>query len=135
MRTLLNYQTHGDFTLCPNSTVASTFNPSNIYTSLEISKQISYVLRGIKRAIPRKLVKISHWRVSSFLKTVPGCRVSRHSVKFKKPFHSQTPESIMDPQSSVLTLEPQFMVPFVLSIGRNEIWTSLLITLVESDTM
>ena len=100
----------------------------NIYTSLEISKQISCVLRGIKRGIPRKLVKISHCRVSSFLKTVPGCRVSRHSVKFKKPFHSQTPESIMDPQSSVLTLEPQFMVPFVLSIGRNEIWTSLLIT-------
>ena len=30
---------------------------------LEIPKQMSYVLRGIKRAIPRKLVKIS---VSSF---------------------------------------------------------------------
>ena len=45
-----------------------------------ISKQISYVLRGIKRAISRKLVKISDYRVSSFLKTVPGCRVSRHVV-------------------------------------------------------
>ena len=43
------------------------------------NKQISYVLRGIKRAISRKLVKISDCRVSSFLKTVPGCRVSRHS--------------------------------------------------------
>ena len=37
-----------------------------------------HVQRGIKRAIPRKLVKISDCRVSSFLKTVPGCRVSRH---------------------------------------------------------
>ena len=55
----------------------------NIYTSLEISKQISCVLRGIKRAIPRKLVKISHCRVSSFLKTVPSCRVSRHSEFLK----------------------------------------------------
>ena len=45
--------------------------------SLEFPKQISvsYVLRGIKRAIPRELVKISDCRVSSFLKTVPGCRV------------------------------------------------------------
>ena len=55
----------------------------NIYTSLEISKQISCVLRGIKRGIPRKLVKISHCRVSSFLKTVPSCRVSRHSEFLK----------------------------------------------------
>ena len=31
---------------------------------IEIPKQISYVLRGIKRAIPRKLVKISDCRVS-----------------------------------------------------------------------
>ena len=32
----------------------------NIYNrSLEITKQISYVLRGIKRAIWRKLIKIS----------------------------------------------------------------------------
>ena len=45
--------------------------------SLEFPKQISisYVLRGIKRAIPRELVKISDCRVSSFFKTVPGCRV------------------------------------------------------------
>ena len=50
----------------------------NIYKSFEIPKQISYVLRGIKPAIPRKLVKISDFRVSSFLKTVPGSRVSRH---------------------------------------------------------
>ena len=55
----------------------------NIYTSLEISKQISCVLRGIKRGIPRKLVKISHCRVSSFLKTVPSFRVSRHSEFLK----------------------------------------------------
>ena len=51
----------------------------NIYNrSLEISKQISYVLRGIKRAIWRKLIKIFDCRVSSFLKALPGCRVSRH---------------------------------------------------------
>ena len=51
--------------------------------SLQISKQISCVLRGIKRAIPRKLVKISDCRASSFLKTVPACRVSRHSENTK----------------------------------------------------
>ena len=73
---------HWDFTLCPSSTVASTFNPRQYLQSLEIPKQISYVLRGIKRAIPRKLVKISDCRVSSFLKTVPGCRVSRHFLNF-----------------------------------------------------
>ena len=33
---------------------------------------MSCVLRGIKRAISRKLVKISDCPVSSFLKTVPG---------------------------------------------------------------
>ena len=50
---------------------------------LAVAKSIYYVLRGIKRAISRKLVKISDCRVSSFLKTVPGCRVSRHVEKFK----------------------------------------------------
>ena len=64
--------------LCPNPTVASTFNPRQYLQSSEIPKQISYVRRGIKRTIPRKLVKISDFRVSSFLKTVPGSRVSRH---------------------------------------------------------
>ena len=59
------------------STVA-TFNQRQYLQSLEISRQISCVLRGIKWAISRKLVKISVCRVSSFLKTVPGCRVSRH---------------------------------------------------------
>ena len=69
---------------CPRSTVASTFNPRQYLQSFEISKQISCVLRGIKRAILRKLVKISDCRVSSFLKTVPGCRVSRHSEQDKQ---------------------------------------------------
>ena len=59
----------------------STFNPRQYLQSLEIPKEISYVLRGIKRAISRKLVKISDCQVSSFLKTVPGCRVSRHFLK------------------------------------------------------
>ena len=68
---------------CPSSRVASTFNPRQYLQSLEISKQISYVLRGIKRAIWRKLVKISDYRVSSFLKTVPGCRVSRHDLSIQ----------------------------------------------------
>ena len=82
VRTLIfsKCRTHWDFTLCSNSTVASTFNPMQYLKSLEISKQISCVLRGIKRAIPRKLVKISDCRVSSFLKSVPGCQVSRRSV-------------------------------------------------------
>ena len=61
----------------------STFNPRQYLQSLEIPKQISYVLRGIKRAISRKLVKISDCRVSSFLKTFPGCRVSRHEQRGK----------------------------------------------------
>ena len=83
VRTLIfsKCRTHWDFTLCQNSTVASTFN----LQSLEISKQISCVLRRIKRAIPRKLVNISDCRVSSFLKTVPGRRVSRHSELFSLP--------------------------------------------------
>ena len=51
--------------------VTSTFNPRQSLQSLEICKQISCVLRGIKWAIPRKLVKISH------------CRVSRHSEVLK----------------------------------------------------
>ena len=55
---------HWDFTLCPSSTVTSTFNP-RLIQSLEIPKQISYVLRGIKQAISRKLVKISDFPVRS----------------------------------------------------------------------
>ena len=47
--------------------VASTFNPRQYFQSLEISKVISYVLRGIKRAISRKLVKISDGRVSRYV--------------------------------------------------------------------
>ena len=64
--------------------------PVSVVESIEIPKQISYVLRGIKRAISRRLVKISDCRVSSFLKTVPGRRVSRHLIfriwklKFKR---------------------------------------------------
>ena len=76
------------FTLCPSSTVASTFNPRQYLQSLEIPKQISCVLRGTKRAIPRKLVKISDCRVSRFLKTVPGCRVS---VSFPVSSHQLYP--------------------------------------------
>ena len=54
----------------------------NIYNRLRFLNK-SCVLRGIKRAIWRKLVKICDCRVSSFLKTVPGCRVSRHVEKYK----------------------------------------------------
>ena len=61
----------------------STFNPRQYLQSLEIPKEISYVLRGIKQAISRKLVKSSDCQVSSFLKTVPSCRVSRHFLKIK----------------------------------------------------
>ena len=70
---------------CPRSTFASTFNPRQYLQSFGISKQMSCVLRGIKQAtgISRKLVEISDCQVSSFLKTVPGCRVSRHGVKGK----------------------------------------------------
>ena len=79
VRTLISVE-HIEISLyiCPNSTVASTFNPRQYLHSLKISKQISCALKGFKRAIPRKLVKISDCRVSSFLKTVPGCRVFRH---------------------------------------------------------
>ena len=50
--------------------------PRQYLQSLEIPRQISYVLKEIKRAPSRKLVKISYCRVSSFLKTLSGCRVS-----------------------------------------------------------
>ena len=59
----------------------STFNPRQYLQSLEIPKQISYVLTGIKSAIPRKLVKISDCHVSRFCKTVSGWQVSRHFLK------------------------------------------------------
>ena len=49
---------------CSRLTVGSTFNPRQYLQAFEIYKQISCVLRGIKRAISRKLV----------------CRVSRHGV-------------------------------------------------------
>ena len=77
-------------TYCIPGIYASTFNSRQYLQSLEIPKQISYVLRGIKRAISRKLIKISDCQVSSFLKTVPGCRVSRYLIfriwklKFKR---------------------------------------------------
>ena len=47
---------HWEFTQCPSSTVASTFNSRQYLRSLKIPKQISYVLRGIKQAISRNLV-------------------------------------------------------------------------------
>ena len=57
----------------PSSTVASTFNLRQYLQSFETPKQICYVLRGIKRAIPRKLVKIFHSRVPIlFLKQFPA---------------------------------------------------------------
>ena len=65
-------QKHRDFTLCLSSTVPSTFTPMQYLQSLEFLKQVSCILRRIKRAILRKLVKISGCRLSSFLKTVPG---------------------------------------------------------------
>ena len=46
----------------------------NIYNRLRFLNK--YVLTEIKQATSRKLVKISYCRVSSFLKTLPGCRVS-----------------------------------------------------------
>ena len=55
----------------------------NIYNRLRfLNKYLMflYIIRGIKRAIWRKLVKISDCRVTSFLKELPGCRVSRHVV-------------------------------------------------------
>ena len=58
--------------------------PMNIHRTYQRNlTRVSYVLRGIKRAIWRKLVKISDCRVSSFLKALPGCRVSRHNYKEK----------------------------------------------------
>ena len=74
---------HWDFTLCPSSTVANAFKSRQYLQLLEIPKQISCVHKGIKRAIPRKLFKISDCRASSFLKTVPGCRVSRHFLMYR----------------------------------------------------
>ena len=56
----------------PSSTVASTFNLRQYLQSFETPKQICSVLRGINRAIPRKLVKIFHCRVPIlFLKQFP----------------------------------------------------------------
>ena len=59
---------HWDFTPHPSSTVASTFNSRQYLQLLEIPKQILHVLRGIKRSISWKMVKISDCGISSFLK-------------------------------------------------------------------
>ena len=72
-----------------STVIISTFNSRQYLQSLEISKQISCVLRGIKRAISRKLVKISDYRMSSFFKTVPGCQVSRQGVFKNGDKHKQ----------------------------------------------
>ena len=71
---------------------------------LEMPKQISYVLRGIKRAISRKLVKISDCPVSS-LKTVHNCRVSRHFLFSNKEIISFDPETMGSFVSLVGTFE------------------------------
>ena len=95
-----------DFTLCPSSTVTSTFNPIRQYLQLlEIFKQISGVPRGIKQAISRKLVNISDCRVSSFLKTVPGFQLSRHYVT-----HFQTLSLIIRWQPAAVILLSQFFI-------------------------
>ena len=51
-----------------------------IYNRFRFFKHISCVLRIFKRAILRKLVKISDCRVSSFLKPVPSFRENGHLV-------------------------------------------------------
>ena len=56
-------------------------NTYNRLLARSVYKLISRVLRGIKRAISRKLVKISDYTgYLVFLKTVPGSQVSRHGV-------------------------------------------------------
>ena len=60
----------------------STFNPRQYLQSLEIPKQISYVLTGIKiMSYSEKIGQNSDCQVSSFCKTVPSCQVSRHFLK------------------------------------------------------
>ena len=51
-----------------------------IYNRFRFFKNISCVLRVFKRAISRKLVKISDCQVSSFLKPVPSFRENGHQV-------------------------------------------------------
>ena len=97
---------HWDFPLCPSSTVASTFNPRlYLYNYFRcLNKIISYVIRGIKQAISRKLVKISDYLVSS-LKTVPGCRVSRHILFSNKEIISSDLQNMGSFVSLVGTFE------------------------------
>ena len=51
-----------------------------IYNRFRFFKHISCVLRVFKRAISRKLVKISDCRLSSFLKPVPSFRENGRQV-------------------------------------------------------
>ena len=50
----------------------------NIYNRLTFLNKYIMFLEELNELFREKLVKISDCRVSSFLKTVPGCRVSRH---------------------------------------------------------
>ena len=52
----------------------------NIYNRLTFLNKYIMFLEELNELFREKLVKISDCRVSSFLKTVPGCRVSRHVV-------------------------------------------------------
>ena len=66
---------------CCSSPTCSSHSSPKPTTSSPSSSASSSSIEDIKSTMMRKLVKISDCRASSFLKALPGCRVSRHVEK------------------------------------------------------
>ena len=72
---------HRDFIVCPSSKITSTTKPKSYLKSLDISKQRSTVQRtweGLDEFLRGNSKIISDCWLCSILKTLPGCRLSRH---------------------------------------------------------
>ena len=76
-------QKHWDFTLCPSLTVANALSQGNIYSCLRFLNKYLVFLKELNDLF-REIVQ-NFWlrQASSFLKTVPGCRVCRHFLTWK----------------------------------------------------
>ena len=69
--------------MCQNLNIFQVSKTLRFHSTPKLDSRLRFLnkyLRGIKRAIPRKVVKISDCRVPSFFKTLPGCRVSRQFI-------------------------------------------------------
>ena len=76
---------HCDFTLPLSSTAAAVSKPKQFLELFEVCKQMYYfenrliLFEEINEKCRESYMRISDSRVPIILKTVPGCRVCRHS--------------------------------------------------------